>query len=84
MKPTRCKVELQSISKSWSGGGRAVKFVPVQSGSDENKQFHDATPTGSFEMTLSEAAAKALELDTASIGAEFYVDFAPARPDPGF
>lgn len=78
MKPTRCKVRLTSISESYSNG-RAVKFVPVTSGSDENKSFYAATPGGQFEMTLSDAAAKNLGLDTTGLGHEFYVDFTPAE-----
>lgn len=78
MNPTRCKMKLTSISESYSNG-RCVKFVPVTGGSEENKKFYAATPSGSIEFTISEQAAKSLELDVAKLGAEFYVDITPAQ-----
>lgn len=77
MNPTRCKMKLVSISEAWSNA-RTVKFVPVQGGSDENKAFYAATPSGSAEFTISESAAKALQLDVAKLGTEFYFDITPA------
>lgn len=70
----RCKVYLQSLSQAYSNGVSA-KFLPVTSGSEENKKFHAATPGGSFEVTLSELAAK--NLDAYKLGNEYYVDFTP-------
>jgi hypothetical protein len=78
MNPTRCKMKLTSISESYSKG-RNVKFVPVSGGSEENKRFYAATPSGSLEFTISETAAKSLQLDVAALGAEFYVDITPAN-----
>lgn len=77
MNPTRCKMVLTSIAQSYSNG-KTVKFVPVSSGSEENKAFYAATPSGSVEFTISESAAKNLKLDVASLGAEFYMDITPA------
>jgi hypothetical protein len=77
MNPTRCKMKLTSISESYSNG-RAVKFVPVAGGSEENKRFYAATPSGSVEFTVSELAARSLQLDVAKLGSEFYVDITPA------
>jgi hypothetical protein len=79
MSPTRCKMRLISISEAYSNG-KNVKFTPVSSGSEENKKFYAATPSGSIEFTVSETAAKNLNLDVASIGSEFYVDIIPANP----
>lgn len=43
-------------------------FVPVSSGgSEENKKFYAATPSGTVEFTVSEAAKKSLNLDVVSI-----------------
>jgi hypothetical protein len=77
--PTRCKMRLTSISEAYSNG-KTVKFVPVSSGSEENKRFYAATPSGSIEFTVSPDAAKNLGLDVAAIGSEFYVDITPAAP----
>lgn len=80
MNATRCKMKLVSIS----GGAyndeksRSVKFVPVSSGSDENKRFYAATPSGNLEFTVSGQAAEQLGLDQGRIGSEFYVDITPA------
>jgi hypothetical protein len=79
MNATRCKMKLTSISESYNNG-RSVKFVPVTGGSEENKRFYAATPSGQIEFTVSAEAAKSLNLDTAALGTEFYVDIAPAAP----
>lgn len=78
MNPTRCKMKLVSISEAYSNG-RTVKFVPVSDGSEENKKFYASTPSGSIEFTVSEGAAKNLNLDVAALGTEFYVDITPAQ-----
>jgi hypothetical protein len=78
MNPTRCKMRLTSIAEAYSNG-KSVKFVPVSGGSEENKKFFTATPSGSLEFTVSEGAAKSLGLDVSAIGSEFYVDITPAR-----
>jgi hypothetical protein len=79
MNATRCKMKLTSISESY-GNGRQVKFVPVTGGSEENKRFYAATPSGEIQFTVSADAAKSLQLDVAALGAEFYVDITPAAP----
>lgn len=81
MNATRCKMELIMISKGYGSSGkeRYVKFIPVSGGSEENKKFFSATPSGSLDFTVSGAAAESLGLDQAAIGAEFYVDIKPAN-----
>jgi hypothetical protein len=70
-------MKLTSISDAYSGGV-TVKFVPVTSGSEENKRFYAATPCGSVEFTVSQAAKESLGLDVARLGSPFYVDISPA------
>lgn len=77
MNPTRCKMKLTSISDTGWSNAITVKFVPVQSGSEENKKFYAATPSGSVEFTVSEAARNSLGLDVAKLGSEFYFDITP-------
>lgn len=83
MNATRCKMRLVSISGGHyqNDKGRTVKFVPVYGdGSEENKKFFSATPSGSLEFTVSEAASVSLGLDQGRIGSEFYVDVTPCLP----
>lgn len=70
----RCKVQLTALEHAYNNGV-SVKFTPVNSGSEENKKFHAATPGGSFTATISDAASKALGAFTLS--KEYYVDFTP-------
>lgn len=77
MNPTRCKVRLASISDGYNGG-LSLKFIPVGGGSEENKRFYAATPGGDFSFVASAETVKALNLQLAAIGSEFYVDFTPA------
>ncbi len=81
MNATRCKMRLVSISGGHyaSDKGRTVSFVPVYGdGSEENKRFFQATPSGEIKLNLSADAAQALQLDAGKIGSEFYVDISPA------
>ena len=80
MNSTRCKMKLVSISGGFYNDdkSRTVTFTPVTSGSDENKQFFAATPSGKLEFTVSAKAAESLGLDQGRIGSEFYVDITPA------
>lgn len=77
MNATRCKMKLVSISEAYSNGV-SVKFVPVSGGSEENKRFFAATPSGLIEFTVSQSAKQSLGLDVAKLGSEFYVDITPA------
>lgn len=72
----RAKFYCNSVTKSlhWDGTKRnlfTAKFNPVMSGSNENKQFFAATPSGSLE--LGQFLPDAFEP-----GKEYYVDFTPA------
>jgi hypothetical protein len=75
----RAKFKVQSITTTgrWNGPGLmgTVKLQPVSSGSEENKKFYEATPSGSIDLgTINEEALKQFV-----IGREFYVDFTPAE-----
>jgi len=70
----RCKVTVRSLTHAYNNGVE-VEFVPVQSGSEENKKFYAATPGGSFKAVLSAETAKAL--GAFELGKEYYVDFTP-------
>jgi len=53
---------------------QTIKLGPVSSGSEENKKFWQATPSGSIELgIINEEAWGAFELD-----GEYYVDFTKA------
>lgn len=52
-----------------------VKMSPVTSGSDENKEFYQYTPSGNIDLgTVNPSVVDAFE-----IGKEYYVDFTPAE-----
>ncbi|MEC1714753.1 hypothetical protein [Schinkia azotoformans] len=56
-------------------GGATVILTPVTSGSEENKEFWQYTPSGHIEMQIkNEAAEKYFEL-----GEEYYIDFTKAE-----
>lgn len=71
------KVESVTTRANWQrdkGHIGTVRLVPVMDGSEENKRFYDATPSGAIELgTINQDALKQFE-----IGREFYVDFTPA------
>lgn len=75
----RAKFKVDSITrtKHWDaakGEVQTIRLSPVTSGSEENKAFYAATPSGSIDLaTLNEGAGKQFEL-----GQEYYVDFTPA------
>lgn len=81
MNRTRCKMKLISITAGLydDDKSRTVEFTPVTSGSEENKRFYAATPSGSVKFTISGHAAESLGLDQGRINSEFYVDITPAE-----
>jgi hypothetical protein len=58
--------------------GKTVTLNPVIDGSEENKQFFEATPSGEIRMGVMNQAA----LDEFEAGAEYYVDFTKAEAVP--
>jgi hypothetical protein len=76
----RAKFVVNSVTrtKHWDqnkGELQTIKLTPVVTGSDENKRFYEATPSGSIELgTVNEEAAKHFEL-----GKAYYIDFTPAE-----
>ena len=74
----RAKFKVISITRQagWSGVKelQSIKMQPVSSGSEENKAFYAATPSGSIDLSVvPEAVGRQFD-----IGQEFYVDFTPA------
>ena len=73
---TRAKFICNAVSKSkhWDGSGRFVytaKFSPVMSGSEENKQFYAATPSGTIELAQ-------FNEDVFEPGRNYFIDFSEA------
>lgn len=67
------RVNKAKLSKT-DVGLATVTLVPVVSGSEENKEFWQYTPSGQIEMTIkNEAAEKYFE-----VGEEYYIDFIKA------
>lgn len=84
MSAMRCKFVLQSISrqngyiyrdgKNERGETQNLRFSAVCDGSEENKKFFAATPSGQLEFnTVNAAAVAGLQL-----GGEYYIDVTPA------
>lgn len=70
----RAKFYVSSIKRfSSMNWGTQIELQPVTSGSDENKAFFNATPSGKIELTVKADVADALVL-----GQEYYIDFEPA------
>ena len=72
----RAKFTCIQVTKYKSGWGDYpfhfnYKFMAVSSGSEENKAFFAATPSGSVELS-------ALKSDMFEVGKEYYLDFTPA------
>jgi len=77
MTTVRCKFVCKSITESahWDKQKpnlKAIKFEPVTSGSEENKSFFAATPSGTLEFaTVNHEAAASFV-----VGQEYYIDIA--------
>jgi hypothetical protein len=73
MKTVRAKFRCNSIEENeWD---KKVRMTPVMDGSDENKDFNTATPSGNLEVAIHG------EVPAASffkIGKEYYMDFTEA------
>jgi hypothetical protein len=70
----RAKFVVDSMSKTRYGYGQ-VKLSPVTSGSEENKQFWQYTPSGSMELNINNPVA----LEKFEVGKEYYIDFTLAE-----
>lgn len=74
----RAKFKVVRIERQSWGPGKEVQNIilqPVTSGSDENKAFYAATPSGEMKLaTVNAEAAVQFDLD-----AEYYVDFTRAE-----
>lgn len=70
----RAKFTVSQVSKGLYG--HSVRLMPVTGGTDENRSFFKATPAGQVE--LSGVTEEIVEL-FGEPGAEFYVDFTPAK-----
>lgn len=72
----RAKFKCIEVTKrqSWSDTKLlyAAKFSPVTQGSEENKRFYDATPSGHIELAT-------YKEDLFQVGAEYYIDFTKAE-----
>ena len=68
----RAKFHVESVTHD--GHGQAVKMFAVHSGSPEDNQFSEATPSGRLEMYISNPAA----LDFLEPNKSYYLDFSPA------
>lgn len=76
--PVRAKFKVQRIERSLWGKGievQTIVLLPVSGGTDENKKFWEATPSGEIKLgTVNAAAAAAFDLE-----GEYYVDFTKAE-----
>lgn len=76
MNTVRCKFECVSVEKRKGWGSYpflyAAKFTVVVSGSDENKTFFAATPSGHIEIST-------VKEDHFVVGKLYYVDFTPTE-----
>lgn len=75
--PTKAKFECVSVTKSkhWDGSGKflhTAKLIPVVSGSEENKKFFEATPSGSIEIGQ-------FNEESFVPGKQYYVEFTEAE-----
>lgn len=73
----RAKFTCYQVTKYRSGWGEypyhyTYKFQAVSNGSEENKKFFAATPSGSVELT-------ALNAELFEVGKDYYLDFSPAQ-----
>jgi hypothetical protein len=73
----RAKFRVESVTEHVWGKAKSVKMGPQYDPSiPEDQRFHEATPSGSLEMLVTNEAALAVLRP----GAVFYLDFTPA-PD---
>ncbi len=67
------RLKVTCTEKKISVEGESLTFLPVTSGSEENKAFFKWTPSGSIQFgTGNKAATSQFE-----VGKDYYVDFSP-------
>lgn len=71
----RAKFKVQSIARHEGGGYSAKMYAVSDDGTEENRRFHKATPSGSVELWIDNPAAQGF----LEIGKSYYVDFTPAE-----
>ena len=73
---TRCKFECVSVTKRKGWGGHPLvhdaEFLAVTSGSEENKTFFAATPTGKLNVAT-------VVPDMFEVGKSYFLDISPAE-----
>ncbi|MHC5615126.1 MAG: hypothetical protein ACYTXA_30145 [Nostoc sp.] len=69
----RAKFRVETVTNH-AGGGNSVNLIPVLSGSEENKSFWQATPSGKLDMYINNPNAA----EFFKAGVEYYIDFTPA------
>lgn len=74
----RAKVVVTSVKRSVNAEGNyaneEIELRAVYSGSDENKQWSQWTPSAEFKMQINNQTA----FGKLPVGSEFYIDFIPA------
>ena len=74
----RAKFKVISITRqaNWNNQGemQTIKLQPVTTGSEENRAFYTATPSGEIHLSVVPVEV-GKQFD---IGKEYYVDFTPA------
>ena len=69
------RAKFRCITKTENMDGGSVGLEPVTTGGAENDEFFKYTPAGSINMSILSPSA----LSEFSVGAEYYVDFSPAK-----
>jgi dihydrodipicolinate reductase len=72
MSQVRAKFKVNSVQEN-EDGSKQVSMSPVTSGSEENKSFWEATPSGSIELYITNPDASFDE------GSDYFVDFTKAE-----
>lgn len=70
----RAKFRCNTVQQ-FEGGQEKVDFMPVTTGSEENKTWSKYTPSGSLSMTITAEGA----VGQFKPGKEYYLDIVPAE-----
>lgn len=67
----------------WNGAKVVVLTPQYDQSIPEDRRFHDATPSGHFEMTINNPKAVEALMPEGKLGKEFYIDLTPVpEPEP--